>query len=163
MVFFAVLLAGMLIIPFGLPGTWLQIAAAAVLVLASGGTKMSWLWIGAFAAAALLGEAIEFMSGQWGTKRFGGSSKAAWGALLGGIIGAFCGSLIPIPIIGSVIASFIGTFAGAIVGQMRDEKKKAPNLRVGIGAVIGRALGVAFKLFIALCILIASIVVVAKG
>lgn len=163
LVFFVVLLAGMAIIPFGLPGTWLQIGATVVLLLASSGTKMSWLWIGAFVLVALVGEGIEFLSGQWGAKRFGGSSKAAWGALIGGVGGAFCGSLIPVPLVGSVIASFIGTFSGAVIGQMREEKTKSPNMRVGLGAVIGRAVGVAFKLFIALVIFIVSAVIVARS
>ena len=162
--FFVVLLAGIVIIPFGLPGTLLQAAAAIVLVLTTGGAKMSWLWVGIFMALALLGELIEFLSGQWGAKKFGGSKQAAWGALIGGLFRAIFGTaLIPIPIAGSIIASFIGTFAGAVIGQMREEKTKELKLRVGFGAVLGRAAGVAFKLFIALVIFIASVVLVAKG
>src|SRR3954471_22309005 len=79
LIFFAVLLLGMLIIPFGLPGTLLQVVAAAALVQSTSGAKMSWLWVGIFMAFALLGELVEFLSGQWGAKRFGGSKKAAWG------------------------------------------------------------------------------------
>ncbi|HEY3324310.1 MAG TPA: DUF456 domain-containing protein [Planctomycetota bacterium] len=160
-VFFLVLIAGMFIIPFGLPGTFLQVAAAAILATATHGTKITWGWVLAFLLMALIGEAIEFMSGQWGAKRFGGSKAAAWGALIGGLLGAmFGGILIPIPVIGSLIASFIGTFAGAVYGQMRANQEQPMNLRVGFGAVLGRAIGVAIKLFIALTILIASAVIV---
>jgi len=159
--FFLALFLGMVMIPFGLPGTFLQIAAALVLALSSGGVLMAWYWVVLFLVLALLGEGIEFLSGQWGARKFGGSKQAAWGALIGGLCGAiFGGVLIPIPVVGSLLASFIGTFAGAIIGQMREEKMKALNLRVGVGAVIGRAIGVAFKLFIALVIAISSVAVV---
>lgn len=139
--FFSVEVAGLFLIPFGIPGTLLQAAAALVLRLASGGT-IRLRWVALFFVLALVGELIDFLSGQFGAKKFGGSKSAAWGALLGGFIGAFFGSFIPIPLIGTIVASFIGTFTGAIVGQMRHEKKVDIKLRVGIGAIIGRALAV---------------------
>ncbi|HYG75390.1 MAG TPA: DUF456 domain-containing protein [Planctomycetota bacterium] len=159
--FFVALAAGMFIIPFGLPGTFLQIAATLALAAATGGALMAWHWVILFLVLALMGEGIEFLSGQWGARKFGGSKQAAWGAIIGGLCGAlFGGALIPIPIVGSLIASFIGTFSGAIIGQMREENSKAPNLRVGMGAVIGRAIGVGVKMFIALVIAISSVAVV---
>jgi uncharacterized protein len=156
--FFVINVAALFIIPIGLPGTFLQVLAAALLVIATGGQFMAWKWVLIFLALALIGEGIEFLSGQWGAKRFGGSNKAAWGALIGGIVGALIG--VPVPVIGSVIAAFIGTFAGAILGEMHHQKSREPNLRVGMGAVIGRAIGVAAKLSIGLIILILSVAVV---
>ena len=158
--FFLAQLAALLMIPLGLPGTFLQVIAALILAVATGGARMGWPWIGVFLALALLGETIEFLSGQWGAKRFGGSRKAAWGAVAGGMAGLFFGGLVPPPVLGSVVASFIGTFAGAIAGEMLTRRSSAPNLRVGFGAVLGRALGVGAKLFIAFLIAIISTSVV---
>jgi len=158
--FLAAMLLGLFLIPFGIPGTFLQVAAALVLRLQSGGALMRMRWVALFFGMALVGELIDFLSGQFGAKKFGGSKSAAWGALLGGFIGAFFGSLIPIPLIGTVVASFIGTFAGAIVGQMRHEKSVDIKLHVGIGAIIGRAIGVSVKMFIGFVILIASTIIV---
>ncbi|MGD0088741.1 MAG: DUF456 domain-containing protein [Planctomycetota bacterium] len=158
--FFLAQLAGVLMIPFGLPGMFLQVLAAVILILATGGARLGWAWAGVFLALASLGELVDFLSGQWGARRFGGSKKAAWGAVAGGFLGLLCGGLIPIPLIGSVVASFIGTFGGAILGEMQAAKGAAPNLRVGCGAVLGRALGTGAKLFLAFLIAIISTIVV---
>ncbi len=162
LLFFIAHVAGLIMIPLGLPGTFVQVLAAALLALASGGQRFGWAWVAGFLALALIGEAAEFVSGQWGAKRFGGSKKAAWGALIGGIVGAIVGG-IPIPIIGSVIASFIGTFAGALSGEVLHQRELSPNLRVGAGALIGRAIGVGVKLALALLMLILSVVIVIRA
>ena len=159
--FFLLQIAGMLLTPFGVPGPLLQALAAVGLCAITHGTRLGWPWAAGFVVLGLIAEGIDLLAGQFGSKRFGGSSKAAWGALLGGFVGAFFGSLIPIFLIGSVIASFLGTFAGAILGEMQEQKGLAPNLRVGFGAVLGRAVGVGVKLCIAFVILIASAAVVA--
>jgi uncharacterized protein len=158
--FFAVQVLGLFIIPFGFPGTWLQVTAAMALLVISHGARMSWPYIGLFVLLATIGEVIEFFSGQWGAKKFGGSKGAAWGALIGGFVGAiFGGALIPIPIVGSLIASFLGTFSGAIFGEMKAQQSREANLRVGFGAVLGRAIGIAAKMFLAFVIAIVATVV----
>jgi uncharacterized protein YqgC (DUF456 family) len=150
--FFFAQVAGLVMIPLGLPGTVVQLAAAAVLAWATGGESLAWSWVGVFAVLVVVGEVIEFVSGQWGAKRFGGSSTAAWGALFGGIFGAFMG--VPVPVIGSVIGSFVGTFAGAIAGELYAQG--GVDLRVGVGALIGRVVGTATKLAIGFAIIVLS-------
>jgi uncharacterized protein YqgC (DUF456 family) len=146
-------------IPLGLPGTFLQVASAAVLAAATDGVRIGWGWVGVFLTLALVGEGIEFLSGQWGARRFGGSRASAWGALVGGLVGAVVGG-IPLPLIGSMIMAFVGTFVGALVGEMYARRAVAPDLRVALGAVLGRAIGVATKLSLAFVMLIVSIGVV---
>jgi uncharacterized protein YqgC (DUF456 family) len=159
--FFAALLIGVLVIPLGIPGAFLQVLAALALSLATHGQRMRWYWVAAFLVLALIGEGIEFLAGQLGAKKSGGSKSAARGALIGGFAGAIGGgALIPIPFIGSVIASFIGTFLGAILGQMYHQQHTELHLKVGFGALLGRAVGVACKVFIAFAILIASAAIV---
>lgn len=158
--FFLVQLGGVFIVPFGLPGPLLQALAAVALCAGTQGKLMPWYWAAGFFVAGLTAEGIDLIAGQMGSKKFGGSKAASWGALIGGFGGALCGGLIPVPVIGSVIASFIGTFLGAVLGEMQNQKKLDANLQVGFGAVLGRAVGVAIKLFLALIILIASIVIV---
>jgi uncharacterized protein len=156
--YFLVQAAALVMIPLGLPGTFVQVAAAALLVLASDGALLGWGWVGVFLGLALVGEVVEFLSGQWGTRRFGGSRRAGWGALIGGIVGAVVGG-IPIPVIGSIVMSFVGTFVGAVIGEM-SAQRGAPDVRVGLGALLGRAVGVATKLGLGIVILIASVTVV---
>jgi uncharacterized protein YqgC (DUF456 family) len=149
-------LLGLLLVPLGLPGLWLQIAAAVGLV---GLGAIGWEWAVGFGALAIFGETIEFLSGRWGARRFGGSPRAAWGAFLGGIVGAVVGG-VPVPIIGAVVASFIGTFAGALLGEMSAQRHLAPNLRVGLGAVLGRVIGVGVKLWCGVMICVGSVTAV---
>jgi hypothetical protein len=151
--YFAVQLVGLALIPFALPGLWIQVGAAAVLVATTG--RLGWGWVGAFVALALVGEVIEFLSGHWGARRFGGSRAAAWGALAGGLAGALVGG-IPVPIVGSIVMSFVGTFAGAVAGEMLAMRRLDARFRIGLGAVVGRAIGVAVKLGVGIVVLVLS-------
>jgi uncharacterized protein YqgC (DUF456 family) len=158
-VFFLAHCVALVMIPLGLPGTWLQVIAALLLVVASDGTRMSWTWVLVFGALAAAGELMELLAGQWGARRFGGSHAAGWGALAGGIAGAVLGG-VPVPVVGSVIASFVGTFVGAVLGELWARREARPDLRVGLGAVLGRAVGVGGKLAVAFTIAILSATVV---
>lgn len=161
--FFLLQLAALVMIPIGLPGTFLQVAAAVAVAMLSDGTRMSWTWVGVFLLLAIVAEVVEFLCGQWGARRFGGSRAAGWGALVGGIAGAFVGG-IPLPIVGAILMSFFGTFVGAIAGEMWQRGQVEPNLRVGTGALIGRVVGVGTKLCVAFVILILSgVVVLSQG
>src|SRR5919202_2508727 len=93
-----VLFAALLMIPLGLPGTWV-ILAAAVGYNALTHESINWVTTVGLLVLAGVGEAIEFaLSGRY-ARKYGGSRRASWGAILGGIVGAFAG--VPVPIIGS--------------------------------------------------------------
>jgi uncharacterized protein YqgC (DUF456 family) len=155
----AVNLVALVMIPLGLPGTFVQVAAALAAAVATGGTGFGWRWVGLFLGLALAGELVEFLSGQWGARRFGGSRAAAWGALAGGFAGLVVGG-IPVPVVGSLVMSFVGTFAGALVGEMIGQRRAAPDLRVGLGALFGRTVGMATKLSLGLVMLVLTLAVV---
>jgi len=155
-VYFAVLALGAFLVPFGLPGTWVQVGAAAVLAFVTRGGLLGWWWVAGFVGLAAVGEVVEFVSGQWGTRRFGGSSRAAWGALVGGLVGVIVG--LPVPVVGPILASFLGVFAGALIGEMSAQGTVVPELRVGVGAVLGRAIGVGAKVGVAITIIGGSVV-----
>jgi hypothetical protein len=151
--FFLVQVVALVMIPLGLPGTLLQLAAAAVLAWATDGTRLAWGWVGGFAVLVAAGEVIEFVAGRWGAQRYGGSSLAGWGALFGGIFGAFMG--VPVPVVGSVVGSLLGTFVGAVVGEVWAQGGTI-DLRVGVGALLGRVVATAAKLAIAFTIVVLS-------
>jgi uncharacterized protein YqgC (DUF456 family) len=135
-------LAGLLMIPLGLPGTWLQVAAIGAYAYATG-WRTGWLIFAFALVLAAVAEAIEFVMGGRFAQRYGGSRRAAWGAILGGLLGAFVG--IPIPIIGSVIGAFVGAFLGAAAMEWTHRKEMGGALRVGWGAFLGRLAAVAMK------------------
>jgi uncharacterized protein YqgC (DUF456 family) len=152
-------LAALAMIPLGLPGTWLQVAIAGVLAWFHPDAASRVFVIAIVLAVA--GEVTDVVSGRWGTRRFGGSSRAAWGALLGGFAGLFIGT--PIPVVGSLVMSFVGTFVGAVAGELWGRGDLAPSLRSGWGAVVGRAVGVGVKMALAFTIAIASTVALLRA
>lgn len=139
---FAVL-GGLVMIPLGLPGIWLMIIAGVAHRLLVVPVTISWLTLGALTALAAAAEWLEFSIAGRYTAKYGGSRRAAWGAIAGGLLGAFVG--IPIPVIGSVIGAFAGAFAGALVGEYSLEKNHMKATRAATGAFIGRAVATALK------------------
>jgi uncharacterized protein len=137
-------LTGLVLIPFGLPGLW-------VIVLGIVGygwlTDFRTLSVGFMVLViglAVLGEVIEAWLGFRFAKRYGGSSRAGWGALVGGLIGAIVG--VPVPIIGSVVGGFVGAFAGAALFEYTRQRQAEGSVKAGWGAVLGRAAAAAMKM-----------------
>jgi uncharacterized protein YqgC (DUF456 family) len=130
------------IIPLGLPGTWVMIAAAigySILVPNSIGI----VTIVAITLIAVVAEVLEFTLTGTYAKKYGGSRRASWGAIIGGTIGAIVG--VPVPIIGPIIGSFVGAFAGALVFEYSRGSGADVSTRVAWGALVGKAVAAAMK------------------
>jgi uncharacterized protein YqgC (DUF456 family) len=154
----ALLALGLLLIPFGLPGTWIMAGSAlgySLLVPGSIGT----FTVVVVAIMALVGELIEFSLTARYARKYGGSRRASWGAIIGGMVGAFMG--VPVPVVGSIVGAFAGAFVGAFVAELTRSSIGSAT-KVATGALIGRALAAAMKVGIGLAmaalILFAAIV-----
>lgn len=154
-VLLAILNAGWLFLTvIGLPGTWLIVATAVIVTLATrsapdpGVTPMfSMATLVTVTALAALGELLEFLAGMVGSQRAGGTRRGALGAIGGAILGGIAGTiLIPLPLLGSLLGACVGAAAGAIVLELRGGMRWRPALRTGVGAGIGRLGGTAAKL-----------------
>lgn len=138
-------LAGLALITVGLPGTWLMIIAALVYDWASPGAVYGAWTLGGTVLLAVVAEVLEFTIAKRYTERTGGSSRAGWGAMIGGMVGAFAG--LPIPILGSVLGAFAGAFAGALVMEWTVRPHDTAGVvQVATGALVGRAAATAAKL-----------------
>ena len=144
-----VLFLALCIIPLGLPGTWVMIAAAVAYSLLVP-SSIGWVSLVAIALLALVAEVLEFTLGASYTKKYGGSSRASWGAIVGGLIGAFVG--VPVPIVGPVIGGFMGAFAGALAAEFSRGTSAEASATVAKGAVIGRGVAAAMKVAVGLVI-----------
>ena len=154
-----VLLLALFIIPLGLPGTWVMIAAAvaySLLVPAS----IGWVSIIAIAVLALVAEVLEFTLGVSYTRKYGGSSRAGWGAMLGGLIGAFVG--VPVPVVGPIIGGFLGAFAGALAAEFSRGSSVQASTSAATGALVGRGIAAAMKVAVGL-VIAAWVVIAAVG
>ena len=143
------LIAGLLMVPLGLPGTWLQVVALGAYAWTHG-WRGGWAFVVAALALAAIAEVVEFAMGGRFARKYGGSRRAGWGAILGGLVGAFVG--IPVPIIGSVIGAFIGAFAGAALLELTKNPEMRGAVRVGWGAFLGRLAATVMKAAVAVMI-----------
>jgi uncharacterized protein YqgC (DUF456 family) len=137
-------LIGLVLIPLGLPGLWVILLGIIGYGWITDFRTVSTGFLILAIALALLGEVLESWIGFRFAKRYGGSSRAGWGALVGGLIGAIVG--VPIPIIGSVIGGFVGAFVGAALFEYTKARQAEGSVRAGWGAVLGRAAAVAIKM-----------------
>jgi hypothetical protein len=144
----AAIVLGLIMIPFGMPGTLVMFAAALcyyLLVPGGGIGLMTVIGVGVLMAVA---EGLEWVLTSRFTKKYGGSRRAGWGAIIGGMVGAFMG--VPIPIIGSIIGAFAGAFIGAFVFEWSREQNHGVATRVAWGALLGRVVAAAIKVAIGL-------------
>ena len=148
--FAIVMLVSIFVVPLGLPGTFIMVVAAiAADYFAAAG--IGWIAIGIALALAVTAEVLEWTMSARFAQKYGGSKRAGWGAIIGGLIGAFMG--IPVPVIGSMIGAFAGAFVGALVAEYTHPQADASSaIRVGTGALIGKAAATAIKLAIAFTI-----------
>jgi uncharacterized protein YqgC (DUF456 family) len=142
--------AGLLLVPFGLPGTWVQVLAVCAYAFSTDFRTVGTATIVIVLALAAVGEVIEFALGGRYARKYGGSRRAAWGAILGGIVGAFIG--VPVFLVGSVIGAFVGAFVGAAALELTRNPEVRGALRVGWGAFVGRLVATAAKSAIAVAI-----------
>jgi len=147
------IVGGLVLVPLGLPGLWVMLGTILAYGWLTDFRSLSVALIAIVLALALIGEIIESWLGFRFAKRYGGSSRSGWGALIGGIVGAVIG--VPIPVIGSVIGAFLGSFIGAALFEYSASRQLDVATRAGWGSVVGRAAAAAVK--IALGVIIAVI------
>jgi uncharacterized protein YqgC (DUF456 family) len=148
--FVLAMLVSIFVVPLGLPGTFIMIAVAvAADYFASAG--IGWIAIGVALVLAVIAEILEWTLSARFARKYGGSRRAGWGAIIGGLIGAFAG--VPVPVIGSMIGAFAGAFLGALVAEYTQPQSDASTAtRVATGALVGKAAATAIKLAIAFSI-----------
>lgn len=144
---------GLILVPLGLPGLWVMVGGILLYGWLTDFRTLGVALILIVLGLAFFGEIIESWLGFRFAKRYGGSSRSGWGALIGGIVGAIVG--VPIPVIGSVIGAFLGSFVGAALFEYTASRSLDVATRAGWGSVVGRAAAAAAK--IALGVIIAVI------
>lgn len=144
----------LLLIPLGLPGLWIVVAL--ILGLTVWG-KLSWLFLLASLLAAGAAEAGELAVVRAFGKRYGGSNRAFWGAVIGGMAGLFVG--VPIPVVGPLLTAFLGSFLGAGLVTWMETRSLRRSGQVGWGIVLARTLAVALKAAVGAALVAATAVV----
>ncbi len=148
-------LVGLVLIPFGLPGLWVIVLGILGYGWLTDFRTLSAGLLVLIIGLAVLGEVLEAWVGFRFARRYGGSSRAGWGALVGGLIGAIVG--VPVPVIGSVVGGFLGAFVGAAVFEYTRARQSGIAAMAGWGAVLGRAAAAALKMGIGIVLVVISL------
>lgn len=123
-----------------LPGPPLNYVGIILLHLTSK-VEFSTYFLFVWAVVIVLVQILDYYIPIWGTKKFGGGSKGAWGSGIGIVLGFFF-----FPPWGIIIFPFIG----AVVGELIDEKEFKVALKAGFGSFLGFLTGIVMKLVVAL-------------
>lgn len=148
----AALLLGLFLVPLGLPGLWVMVGAGLIYCVLMGDARLSVWTVAAVGVLALIAELIEFaLAGRY-ARKYGGSKRAGWGAIIGGMVGAIVG--VPVPIVGPMIGAFVGAFAGALLFEYINRPDARAATRVAWGALLGRVVAAAMKVGIGFVMLV---------
>ena len=122
------------------PATIIIWTAALLHALLTGFQPLDWTFLIGLALVGSSAFVIDNLAAAWGARKFGGSSAAGWGALLGGIVGIFV-----LPPFGFLICPVIG----AVLLEMLISKKSFEEaIKSGIGTLVGMLGGIGLKLLV---------------
>ena len=121
------------------PATLIIWGAALLHAVLTGFQPINWGFLAGLGALAIAAMLVDNLAAAWGAARFGGSSAAAWGALLGGLVGLLLGPL----------GFIIGPFLGAVLAELIVTRKSTLEaVKSGVGTLLGLLGGIGAKLVI---------------
>jgi len=153
MFFWLVLILGVVIIPFGIAGTFIIVADALIYGLVTGFDKITLPFVGLLLGIALAVELVEALLGAFLAKRFGGSKWGIAGAMIGGFLGAVAGTPVT-PVLGTLLGGFLGAFLGATTLEILHTSEFKNSFKVGIGAFLGAVGGKITKIVVAVVMVV---------
>lgn len=152
-VFWIVMLGGIIIIPFGIPGTFVIVVNTLVFAWLTGFSEVTWKFLGLLLLMAVIMEVIEFFIGAATAGKYGASKLGMFGAIVGGFMGAIWGTSI-VPLLGTLLGAFAGAFAGATLFEYISTKDLDRSMRVGFGAFLGTVGGKLTKIAVAITMVV---------
>lgn len=147
------MVAGLLSLFVGLPGTFIILGVALVYGACTHFQVITVRLLLLLLGIAAVGEIVEAFLGLFVAKKFGASKLSLFFAAIGGFVGAIVGSVI-LPLVGTVIGALAGAFVGAFVPELALKKKMGDSVSAGVGAFLGRTMGLFTKLFLGAAMLV---------
>ena len=144
--------AGLMMIPFGLPGVGFILLTIGIFSVATHfSNAVSFNLFIVFCFLTVLAETADNWLMALGARKYGASRAAVWLSFVGGLLGSvLLGPLLAFVI--GVLGPFVGAFAGAFLivflYEYRGRKQAKEALRAGWGTVLGRTAGIILKMAI---------------
>ena len=140
----------------GLPGNFVILASAILLSWYNGFDRPEIITLIILGGLVALGEALEFLLGVIGAKKFKASNRAVVGSIVFGIIGAIWGAPLFFGF-GSIIGAFVGAFFGAFIVELAVGRNLDEAINSGWGSLLGRVGGTISKAFIGIIMIIITV------
>jgi uncharacterized protein YqgC (DUF456 family) len=158
-ILFVVLLCGLVLNLFTLPGNWLMLAGVAIYALATHFVHVGLKSLVVLLVIAVVAEVLELSAAGKEAKKVGGGRWGSIGALIGGILGGMFLTFVPVPIVSTIVGILLGTFLGAMAGELIGGKDVGRSAIIGVGAAKGRAYGTLLKIASGFLIMLISLIV----
>jgi hypothetical protein len=139
-VFILVLMIGLFITVFGLPGSLLIFLAALFYAVATGFSPLGFQTILALLLLAFFAEGLEFLLGMWGAHHAAASRRGLAAAGVGGVVGM----MVLTPWLygpGALIGLFAGAFTGVWITEMIRQWNLKSAFRAEPRAILGWTAG----------------------
>jgi len=143
-----VMVAGIFSSLVGMPGSIVVLVVSFILSVCTHWQRPPWWMLLVFLLITIVAELGDNILSAYGTKKYGGSTKAAAWALVGGVAGAIIGGLFA-SAPGALACALVGGFLGGYWYEKRQGKSEQEARRAGWGAFLGRAAGGLLKAILA--------------
>jgi len=158
-IFILILFLGIFSVIFGFPGTFIILIDVIMYAWITGFEKIGLKIIVILIVISLFAEAMDFLLGIIGAKKYGASKRGVIASVIGGIVGAIL--LTPLLLgLGAIIGAFLGGFVGTFLVEYLEEKKLKSAFRTGYGVLLGKIAGVFLKGFLAILMTVISLMAV---
>ena len=130
---------------FQIPGNWIMLLLALLFGWFEGFAAIRpWVLITGL-CLFLVAEGLEWVSGYFGAKSFGGSRWSGVFAIIGAVAGALIGASFGYGL-GAIPGTVMGAFLGALAVEVARQRHAGRAIWAGLGAALGRAFGLSVKL-----------------
>ena len=154
--FIAMLVCVLLLHVFGLPANWILAGLVGIWRLFHPEAEWGLLFLGGLVVLAIVGEVAEFLFQAWSTKRYGGTSKGMWAAIIGAIAGSILGAPFLLGV-GALVGAVFGAFAGCFIMERLSGLPTPEALDAAMGAMWGKVLGMVVKVGLGVIMLSLSV------
>lgn len=129
---------------FGLPANWLILASLGLWKWAHLEMDAGWGFFALLLGLCLVGEVVEFAVQFWGAKRFGGTNRGGWAAVVGAIVGGVFGAAFFFGL-GAIPGSLAGAFLGSLLIEIDQGRSIQDARRAAWGAMWSKVFGMVVK------------------
>jgi uncharacterized protein len=152
------MLIGVIVIPFGFPGTFVILLSVSLYALLTDFVTIGIPFLIFLAVLTLIAETADNWLTAVGARRYGASTGSIWLSFLGGLLGAVViGGPMAIVFgpLGPVAGGFAGAFGIVVAYELYRHGNWNEALRAGWGTFLGRMAGIVLKLVISIAMVIA--------